>query len=111
MILRPCAMRRREGAIPKRKARIDARITNEAEFEGMLESVDGMGETELKERLRAVTGIIWEERQRIAMGRRIRRVEDLESNIHEKNESMKLEIARKQGEIGSYAKEFMSREW
>lgn len=107
--LRPAAIRRRED-IPKKKARIDAQITNEAEFEKMLENVDGMGEIELKERLRAIAAIIWNKRKKIAMGRKIRRLKDLEANIHEKNENMKREITRKQGEISSYVNQFMGYE-
>ena len=109
--LRPDALTRKKEAMrkanPRKIARINARVTNEAEFEKMLESVDGMSEPELKERLRAITGIIWAERKRIAMGRKIRRLEDLESTIHEREEGMKLDIARKKAAISSYAKEFI----
>lgn len=108
--MRPCAIRRREAIPKKSRIHIDARITNDAEFEKMLESVDDMDEIALKERVKEITGIIWNKRKRIAMGRKIRRLKDLEANIHEKNEDMKLEIRRKQGEISSYVKQFMGYE-
>lgn len=110
VVLRPCAIRRRETIPNKARIHIDAQVTNDAEFEKMLESVDDMGKTGLKERLRTITGIIWNKRKKIAMGRKIRRLKDLEANIHEKNKNMKLEITRKQGEISIYVKQFMGYE-
>ena len=87
------------------RPKIDAQITSEGELRERLKALDEIG-TEEARRLQAVLKIIWEERKKIAKGRKIRRVRDLEANIHEKTEERRADIQKLQGEIAKYVKEF-----
>lgn len=108
MALRPTAIRKRE-AFPKKRARIDAQVTSQTELRDRLKDLDDISGEEAKERLKAVLGIIWDKRKRIAKGRRIRRIEDLRANIRKNEEETTKAVRETQLSMEERAGEIQDR--
>ena len=108
VILRPATIRRMEESITSNKkwTPLDAQVTSEAELAELLEAVDDMSEEDAKESLGTVIGLIWDGRKKIAKGRKVRRMKDLQASIRQKSLDLDTEIQEKQDEMAEYIREF-----